>query len=136
MRTFLDTNVFLYAAGGDHPQREPCAGLLRKVAEGTLEATVNSEVVQEILYVLVRRGRRADGVALARHVADLFPDLLPVTRQDMIRACDLVRRYPKLPVRDAVHGATMLSNGLKRVISVDRDFDQIAGIDRVDPSSA
>src|SRR5712691_10533232 len=119
MPAFLDTNVFLYAAGGPHPKRAGCASVLRKVAEGTLDGTVNSEVVQEIIYVLSRRGRREDAVTLARHVASLFPDLLPVTREDMLEACDLVRRYPGLPVRDAVHAATMLRNGLKQIISVD-----------------
>ena len=135
MRVFLDTNIFLYAAGQAHPQRDACAGVLRRVANGTIEATANSEVVQEILHVLVRRGRGEDGVALARHVAALFPDLLPVTAEDMRRACDLIERYPKLSVRDAVHAATMLGNGLEQVISVDEDFDQIREIRRVAPEN-
>ena len=79
VRTFLDTNVFLYAAGAAHPERDACVRVLRSVADGSLDATVNSEVVQEILYVLSRRGRRRDAIALAGHVAALFPDLLPVT---------------------------------------------------------
>ncbi len=136
MRTFLDTNVFLYAAGSDHPKRGACARVLRKVADGSLEATVNSEVVQEILYVLSRRGRREDAVVLARHVASLFPDLLPVTRDDMLGACDLVLRYPGLPARDAVHAATMLNNGLTRIVSVDGDYDQIRGVRRIEPGAA
>ena len=135
MRVFLDTNVFLYAAGQAHPRREACVKVLRRVAEGTLEATANSEVIQEILYVLVRRGRGETGVTLARHVAALFPDLLPVTGEDMRRACDLVERYSTLSVRDAVHAATMLGNGLQQVISVDEDFDQIREIRRVAPEN-
>jgi predicted nucleic acid-binding protein len=45
MRTFLATNIFLYAAGGEHPRRAACVRMLQKVAKGTLEATVNSEVL-------------------------------------------------------------------------------------------
>jgi predicted nucleic acid-binding protein len=135
MRVFLDTNVFLYAAGRAHPDREGCVHVLRQVAEGALDATVNSEVLQEILYVLARRGRRADGLTLAQHVAALFPDLLPVMRDDLLVACDLLRRYPSLPVRDAVHAATMLRNGLREVISVDQDFDQIEEIRRIAPAT-
>ncbi len=52
MRVFLDTNVFLYAAGRAHPERDACASVLRRVADGSLDATVNTEVIQEILYVL------------------------------------------------------------------------------------
>jgi hypothetical protein len=136
MRVFVDTNIFLYAAGRAHPEREACAGVLRRVAAGTIDATVSSEVIQEILYVLARRDRRDDGVRLARHVAALFPDLLPVTGEDMRIACDLVERYPALAARDAVHAATMMRNGLRRVISVDEDFDQIEGVERVAPADA
>ena len=133
MQIFLDTNIFLYAAGASHPHREACAKVLLRVADGTLDATINSEVVQEILYVLARRGWREDALELARHVTALFPDLLAVTRDDMMGACDLLRRYPRLSVRDAVHVATMLRNGLATVVSVDSDFDQASEIRRVAP---
>ena len=135
MQVFLDTNIFLYAAGASHPLREPCARVLRRVADGSLDATINSEVVQEILYVLTRRGRRNDALKLAGNLTALFPDLLPVTRDDVAAACDLLRRYPRLSVRDAVHVGTMLRNGLKTVVSVDFDFDQVSEIQRVAPGA-
>lgn len=133
MRTFLDTNVFLYAAGRPHPLKDACARVLRSVAGGTLQATVNTEVLQEILYVLDRRGQRANATALARHVATLFPDMLPVTSDDMTEACALLDRHPLLSVRDAVHAATMMRNGISRIVSVDEDFDRIPGLRRVAP---
>ncbi|MGB7593613.1 MAG: type II toxin-antitoxin system VapC family toxin [Terriglobia bacterium] len=63
----------------------------------------------------------------------LFPDLLAVTRDDVLGACELLRKYPRLSVRDAVHVGTMLRNGLKTVVSVDSDFDQVPEIRRVAP---
>ena len=135
MRVFLDTNIFLYATGGSHPQREPCARVLLRVADKTLEATINSEVVQEILYVLTRRGQRGEALTLARHLTSLFPELLPVTRDDILGACELLRNYPRLPVRDAVHAATMLRNGLSTIVSVDADFDQVSQIRRLAPNA-
>ncbi len=136
MRVFLDTNVFLYAAGKGHAEREACARVLKRVADGSLDATTNTEVVQEILYVLARRGRREDALTLAGNVAALFPDMLPVTRDDLLSAVDLLRQYPRISVRDAVHAASMLRNGLRTVVSVDPDFDQISEVRRVVPSSA
>jgi predicted nucleic acid-binding protein len=133
MKTFIDTNVFLYAAGSAHSRREGCARVLRRIAEGTLDATVNSEVIQEILYVLFRRGRSEEALTLASLVSSLFPDMLPVTRGDIQKACELLRLYPKLPVRDAVHAATMIQNGIHQIISVDLDFDRVEGIRRIEP---
>jgi predicted nucleic acid-binding protein len=135
MQVFLDTNIFLYAAGASHPLREACAKVLRRVAGGTLDATINSEVAQEILYVLTRRGRLEDALKLAGHLTSLFPDLLAVTRDDVVGACELIRQYPRLSVRDAVHVGTMLRNGIKTVVSVDSDFDQVSEIRRVAPGA-
>ena len=135
MQVFLDTNVFLYAAGASHPWRDDCAKVLRRVAQGSLDATTDSEVIQEILYVLIRRGRRADALKLANDLTSLFPDLLAVTRDDMLSACELLEQYPRLSVRDAVHVGTMLRNGLRTVVSVDSDFDEISEIRRLDPAA-
>ena len=136
MRTFLDTNVFLNAVGRAHPEQEVCARILERVAAGSLEAVVNTETVQEILYVLTRRGRRKDGLELAWQIEVILPDMLPVTREDMSGALDLLERHPRLSVRDAVRAATILRNGLHTVVSVDPDFDQVPGIRRVAPGSA
>jgi uncharacterized protein len=133
MRTFLDTNIFLYAAGGEHPRRAACVRILQKVANGTLEATVNSEVLQEILHVLSRRGKTDEATRLVGYVAALFPDMLPVGREDVLEACKLIRRDAKISVRDAIHAATMMRNGLKRIVSIDLDFDRIPGIRRIEP---
>src|SRR5947208_7460691 len=111
MPVFLDTNVFLFAAGADHPLREASQQLLRRVTQGELAAKTSTEVVQEILYVLRRRGLHEVAVKLARNTLALFPDLLPITRADMATACSLLDRYPDLPTRDAVHAATALNNG-------------------------
>jgi hypothetical protein len=135
MQVFLDTNIFLYAAGASHPLRAACAKVLRGVADGSLEATLNSEVLQEILYVLTRRGRRDDALKLVGHLTALFPDLLAVTRDDVVGACALLRQYPRLSVRDAIHVGTMLRNGLRTVVSVDSDFDQVSEIRRVAPGA-
>ena len=136
MPVFLDTNIFLYAVGGPHPERAACSRLLQRVGEGSLDATVNTEVLQELLYVLTRRGRRQEALKLASDVAALFPDLLPVTRDDILMACDLIRKHTRLSVRDALHAATMLRNGLRTIVSVDLDFDQISEIRRLAPGSA
>jgi uncharacterized protein len=134
MPIFIDTNIILYAAGGAHPQKEACARVLQRVADGSIDATIHSEVLQEILYVLSRRNRREEAAALVEQLSQLFPDMLPVTREDMIAAAGLIRRYPGLSVRDAVHAATMQRAGISEVISVDIDFDLIAGLRRLDPS--
>ena len=133
MTYFLDTNIFLYAAGGDHPYRKPCQHLLRRVAEAELKATTSSEVVQEVLYVLTRRGLRTQALALARNILAVFPALLEVGADEMNAACDLLESMPELPPRDAVHAATMLNHGIAAIITADTHFDQLTRVNRIAP---
>ncbi len=136
MTYFLDTNIFLYAAGGDHPFRKPCQHILRRVAEAELDATTSSEVVQEILYVLTRRGLRTQAIALARNILTVFPALLEVGANEMNAACDLLESTPELPPRDAVHAATMLTHEIATIISADTRFDQLTQLKRIAPDEA
>ena len=136
MAVFLDTNLFLYAAGAQHPLRSPCQAVLKQLGRGALAGATSTEVVQELMYVLCRRGRQNDALRLARNVLALFPNLLPVTRADMALACNILEQAPGIPARDAVHAATMRNNGLEVIISADRHFDAIGGIRRIDPADA
>lgn len=131
---FIDTNIFLHAAGAQHPLREPCLKVLRRIAAGSLEATTNSEVIQEVLFVIDRRGRRKDALQLARDVCGMFPNLLPVTRADLLMSCDLLQRYPHITIRDSIHAASMLNNQIKEIVSADPDFDHIPGLRRIEPA--
>ena len=133
-RVFLDTNIFLYAAGSEHLLKVACGDILARVGDGDLDAVTSSEVVQELLYVLSRRNLRAEGLRLAAEVMDMFPELLPVTGADMQRTCRLLEDHPELPVRDAVHCSVMAGRGITRIISADTHFDSVPGIQRIDPA--
>lgn len=134
MPSFLDSNVFLYAIGAEHPLREPCGAVLERVGSGQLHATTSTEVVQEVIHVLRRKGRHAQALIVARRLIALFPDMLAVGPADMDLACDLLERYPDLPTRDAVHAATALNHGMDSIISADQDFDRIKEIERRPPA--
>lgn len=125
---FLDANVFLYASGAAHPLQEPSRNVLRRVRDGDLLATTSTEVVQEILHVLIRRGLKDAALVLARNVLGLFPDLLPVTRFDVVAACHLLETHPQLKPRDALHAATMLNNGIRDIITADGHFEGVKGL--------
>ena len=136
MRAFLDSNIFIYAAGAENPMKAECVALLERVASGELDATTNAEVIQEIHHVFRRRGRLADGITLGREVIRLLPDLLPITRDDVFRSGEILTARPQISPRDALHAAVALNNGITGIVSVDRDFEHIDGIVRLDPAAA
>ena len=133
MTRFIDTAVIMYAAGTEHPLRDPCIRVMDRVTAGTLDATTSVEVVQEIVhrYLSVRRAELARRVA--RQTLDIFAPVLPITHALMRRVPDLAARYPTLAARDLVHVATCVHEGITEIVSPDRAFDDVAEIRRLDP---
>jgi predicted nucleic acid-binding protein len=133
---FLDSNIFLYAAGSEHPEKAPCRKLLELAAGGKLEAVTSSEVLREVLYVRLRRGSRAEALEVTRNIRDMMDEILPVTGDDVLAACDLLGKHSGLDARDAVHAAVALRNRIFTIASVDRDFDALPGLRRLTPAQA
>lgn len=137
MRHYLiDTNVLIYARGAAHHYREPCREILRAAAKGTIQIEASVELLREFAHLLLRwQPDRLDALAEieeARSQVRLHPFDDEVLRDSM----DLLRRYPVLGVRDALHAATALGAGLTVIISADRVFDDLAELDRIDPSES
>lgn len=134
---FVDADVVIYAVGVDHAQKRACVQVLESIGSGAVEATTSAEVVQEVLYVLTRRGGRdrARGVAIVRQVLALFPSILPVGRLEIEDACALLERHPGIHARDALHAATALRHGIRDIVSVDPDFDAIDEVRRFTPEA-
>lgn len=132
-RVFLDTAVLMYAAGANHPLRSASQRVIRMVADGTLDAAISAEVIQEILHRYLAIGRTDLGIRIARDALDLFAPVLPITHGAIDRMPDLVERYPALSARDLVHVATCLEVGIGTIVSPDRGLDVVSEVTRVDP---
>ncbi len=134
MTVFIDTAVPIYAAGGNHPLRDPCGRILDLIKQGDLDGVTSIEVVQEIAHRFLSVRRPEIAARLATDVLDLFAPVLPVTHALMRRLPDLIALYPSLASRDLVHVATCLHEGITAIISPDRAFDQVVGLRRIDPT--
>jgi uncharacterized protein len=131
---FLDANLIMYSLGGPHPLREPSKKILDNIKQGRLGVVTNTEVLQEILYRYFSIGKNTLGELAYTAVIDLCEAVLPVTLQDTDRALELLKQYPQITSRDAIHAATMHNNGIKEILSADPHFDMIPGIRRIDPA--
>ncbi len=131
MRVFVDSNIPMYVAGRDHPNREPARRFLERVRSGEIEACTSTEVLQEILY----RYSALRRVELAVQVYDLFvqlcPVIVPVTLADTDRAKTVLGSVPNVSVRDAIHASVMANNDVTAIATFDAGFDRMPTISRV-----
>jgi predicted nucleic acid-binding protein len=128
MRVFIDSNIPMYVAGTEHPNRAPALRLLESVRAGSVEACTSTEVLQEILHRYSAIGR----LDLARSVYDLFVqvvhEIFDVTLSDTDLARDLLTTTGGLSARDAVHAAVMLNRGVTSIATFDRGFERVGRV--------
>ena len=135
--TFLDTNVFIYAAGRDSEYKASCVRVLADVVRGDLHAAISSEVCQEVLYVYHRPGRGELATEVVQRILAMPLTILPVGKAEIELAIAFYRQKASagLLPRDAVHAAVMERNGIGKIISTDAHFDLLDPFERIDPRS-
>lgn len=129
----IDTNVFIYAVGRPHEYKDVCIRVLDEVGAGRIEANIDVELLQEVLYYLGRRGRWDDAIAMFDRIVTAFPAPFPIGINEATRARDILAGGARVEARDAIHAAVVLEHRLEGIISTDRGFDAITGLTRFDP---
>ena len=91
----------------------------------------DAEALQEILhrYTAIQR-RDAMGRALET-LLGVVDDVFPIEKADVLRASKILESREGLSARDALHVAVMERYGVRRILSLDADFDRWPGITRL-----
>lgn len=126
----VDSNIPMYLVGNAHPNKDIARSSLARLTAAGERLVTDAEVLQEILhrYVLTERAHLVHAALEA--VLDQVADVFPVEREDVLLAAEVVR-VSKLSARDAVHVAVMRRRGITRILSFDRGFDAVEGIERI-----
>ncbi|OGP45797.1 MAG: hypothetical protein A3K30_03445 [Deltaproteobacteria bacterium RBG_13_51_10] len=132
-RFFIDTNIFIYSVGREHPLKPACLNIIQSIRHEKINAILNTEIIQEILYRYQSLKALPAGIRLAKEVILLADRVLPVMERDLELALGILESHPQIDTRDAFHAATMINNGIEEIISTDTHFDLIPGIKRIDP---
>ncbi|HWM94438.1 MAG TPA: type II toxin-antitoxin system VapC family toxin [Thermoanaerobaculia bacterium] len=129
----IDSNIFMYAAGAEHPHKEPSRVFLEQVALGQIDAALDTEVLQEVLHRYRSLRRWPEGGRVYDLARQIVPLVIPITVETLDKARTLLDRYPTLSARDALHAAVVQTHGARAICSYDSDFDGIEGVERIEP---
>jgi uncharacterized protein len=128
---FVDANVPMYLVGADHPNKAAARRLLEQAIVDNEPLATDVEVFQELLHRYAAIGRR-DAIGPAWEALGGVVDVIhPVEIEDVTRARGLVERSIGRSARDAIHVAVMERRDIHRIMTFDRAFDRIPGIERV-----
>ena len=134
MLFFIDTNIAIYSAGKESPYKKDCLAVMEALSSGKIKGITSVEVYQEILHRYRSINLLSSGVKLIGYLDSLLIDVLPVRKSEIKMAIQFLEAYKNIKSRDAIHAAVMVSNDISTILSIDSHFDDIEGIERVDPA--
>ncbi len=127
----IDSNIPMYLVGAAHPHKLDAQRLLESALSRRQRLVTNAEVLQEICHRYAAINRR-DAIQRAFDaILGVVDETLPIERQDVESAKDLLSGYVQLSARDAVHLAVMRRHRINRIMSFDRGFDAYPDIERL-----
>ena len=127
----LDSNVPMYLVGAAHPHKVDARRLLERIVAENHRLVTDAEVLQEILHRYVAINRRDAIQPCFNVVLEVVDEVLPVTRDTVCKAREIVIGHPDLTARDAIHLAVMREHDITRILSFDRHFDGLPGVTRL-----
>ena len=127
----IDSNVPMYLVGAEHPHKIDAQRLLERCIAERKRLVTDAEVMQEILH-RYSAIERTDAIQPALDaLLGVVDEVLPVERDDVLGARDILMGSPGLSSRDALHLAIMRRHGIENILSFDHGFDLAPGITRI-----
>jgi predicted nucleic acid-binding protein len=133
-RCLIDTAVFLYAVGREHPYRDPCRRIVDDLGEGRIAGEASVSMVQEFAHVRRRGNVDAQQACVQAAYVSGLCSLHAFKDTDLPLMLELLAAHPTLDGQDAVFAATALNRGIDAIIATDRAFDDVPGLERIDPA--
>lgn len=129
--TYLDANVFIYAAMGAESKAVPAQKILQKVAEGDMDACTSTLTWDEIVWAVKKalgyNDAREEGIKFLA-----FPNLKLISADaNIVAEAQRLITETKLKPRDAIHAASAIRHGIREFVSDDPDFDAVSEIKRI-----
>ncbi|MEJ2501866.1 MAG: type II toxin-antitoxin system VapC family toxin [Gemmatimonadota bacterium] len=117
---FVDTNVFMYAVGREHPLREEAQAFFLGHVDSGEGLVTSAEVLQELLHAYLPVGRTDTLDAALTLARERTTQVWSIDSDDVVTARDLVASHPALGARDLLHLACCTRRGVQRVQTYDR----------------
>lgn len=127
----VDSNVPMYLIGAPHPNKVDAQRTLERLIAEHRRLVTDAEAFQEILHRYAAIDRRDAIQPAFDALLGVADEVLPIELDDVSMAKDLLATHPNLSARDALHVAVMRRHRIACVLSFDRAFDTVPGIERL-----
>lgn len=119
---FVDTNLFMYAVGAEHPLRAHARELFRDSMKTRRSLLTSAEVLQELMHAYIPVGRMETLDAALLLVRSSVTTVWPVEEEDVRLARLLADAHPGLSARDLLHVASCQRREVRTIRTFDRQL--------------
>lgn len=122
---FVDSNVLMYAVGGEHPHRSEARDFFRHSVDQGLSLVTSAEVLQELLHAYLPTDRTGVLDAALTLAAGRIETVWPVEEADVRLARRLSDEHPRLDARDVLHLASCRRRDVSRLETFDQELADV-----------
>ncbi len=117
---FVDTNVFMYAVGREHPLKEEARAFFLRERVSAETLVTSAEVLQELRHAYLPLNRMETLDAALTLARTQVGEIWSVDWEDVDLARSLVGANPGLTARDLLHLACCRRRDIERIRTFDR----------------
>jgi len=130
---YVDSNIFIFAAMDTGKIGEDCRKIVHLINSNQTAFTASFLVVDEVIWVLKKNVGKEDAIKITKAMLSLPIKWINVHRSIIIQMIN-IHESTILDPRDAIHLSSMKEFGVSTIVSEDKDFDRIKGIERLSAS--
>lgn len=130
---YFDSNIFIFAAIDRGKLGKDCREIMKLIDKQKISAAASFIVIDEVLWVLKRNIGKEDAIKIAKTMFSMPIKWVNVDESIILGTLDIFERMALDP-RDSIHISSMRNVGLTTMVSEDKDFDKVEGIERINAS--
>ncbi len=131
---YLDSNIFIFAAIDDGKLGQDCRNIIRLINEKKISCAASFIVIDEVIWILKKKVGKDDAIKIVKAMLSMPIKWISLDRSVIIEMLEIYE-ITELDPRGAIHFTSMKGSGLSIMVSEDKDFENVEGLERISAST-
>ncbi|ATZ61507.2 MAG: type II toxin-antitoxin system VapC family toxin [Methanosarcinales archaeon Met12] len=130
---YIDSNIFIFAAIDKEKLGRNCREIIRLINKQRITCASSFLVIDEVMWILKKNVGKDNAIKITKAILTLPIKWIELDKSVIIRMVEIYEKTTLEP-RDAIHFSSMKETGLSTIVSEDKDFDNVEGLEKISAS--
>ena len=130
---YIDSNIFIFAAIDKGRIGQNCRKIIKLINEQKIACAASFLVIDEVIWVLKKKVGKDDAIKIVKAMLSMPIKWIGLDKLVIIKMLEIYE-ITKLDPRNAIHFSSMKESGLSIIVSEDKDFEKVEGLERINGS--